>query len=131
MTKTLLEILKGLPYDPSLAVELYKQLYESMFIALIDQGTENNINTMAFLTYPTEDGTRELQIFTDSSYVLELDKEKSCTVEIPGHLLWPRLLQIIESEVCEVAVDPGQEHGIRLNKNMILGMVSKYRVKDK
>jgi hypothetical protein len=40
--------------------------------------------------------------------------------------LWKRLLDIVVTGQCEVAIDPMEAHGIRLTREMILSMVSKY-----
>jgi hypothetical protein len=40
--------------------------------------------------------------------------------------LWIKLLDVIENAKCQVAIDPGQPHGIRLTKEMVLGMISSY-----
>jgi hypothetical protein len=50
-------------------------------------------------------------------------------VTVKGEALWPRLLELVRAEQCEVAVDPGQSHGIRVSKEMILGMISTYEVR--
>ncbi len=126
MSNKLTQILKELENDPTLVIQLYEALYYSDFIALIRSELQQKIDSMEFLTYTTEDGVNELPIFTEEEFILNFSSMQPFTITIKGILLWPRLLQIIEPGVCEVAVNPGQSHGIRLNNSMILGMISKY-----
>lgn len=39
------------------------------------------------------------------------------------------LLNITENGKCEVAINPNQEHGIRLTQEIILGMIGSYGTK--
>lgn len=126
MTISLLDTLNRLVTDKSVVFNLYKQLFEAEFIALVLKGTESDIHKMAFLTYYTSDDFRELPIFTENKFVVsDLDQE-SVPVRVGKSSLWSRLLEIIETGKCEVAINPGQEHAIRINKEMILGMISLY-----
>ena len=126
MTNSLLDTLNRLVTDKSVVVNLYKQLFEAEFIALVQKGTESDIHRMAFLTYYISDDFRELPIFTENKFVVsELDHE-SVPVRLSKSSLWNRLLDIIETGKCEVAINPGQHHAIRINKEMILGMISMY-----
>ena len=77
---------------------------------------------MEFLTYPSS-GMRELPLFTHPDFVLSLDAPGAVLVHVQGQLLWPRLLDVVKTRECEAAVDPGQAHGVRLTREMIVGMV--------
>ncbi|TAL28573.1 MAG: hypothetical protein EPN97_14475 [Alphaproteobacteria bacterium] len=70
---------------------------------------------------------RELPIFTDPKHhlvsQLSAQTADSMVIEAEGKSLWPRMLNIVVTGECEVAVDPGEEHGIRITREMILGMV--------
>jgi hypothetical protein len=81
---------------------------------------------MEFLTYNTQDGIRELPLFTNDIFILNSLTKEALTVQVSGRPFWARLLDIIETGVCEVAVNPGQNHGIRLTKEIILGMIASY-----
>lgn len=133
MNEDLLGTLRRLRADPSLAVGLSRLLFEARFWILVEDPSED-IGAMAFLTYPTEGGVRELPAFTSASRTLLRQLRDSCegaaSVEVRGEDLWPRMLDIIRTGDCEVAVDPGEEHGVRITREMILGMVNMYGRKD-
>lgn len=125
MNLDLLQTLKALPTDPSRVVDLYSQLYAGSFVVPVQAGSEADIGTAMFLIYPTRDGIRELPIFTSRDYVLMNLPNDVVFVTVVGAVLWPRLLDVIRAAAgCQIAVDPGQRHGIRLTDGMILGMIS-------
>lgn len=126
MRNPLIEILVNIRSDPTLAIKLYEVLYNSTFFALVRLGTQNDIELMEFVTYPTEDQIQELPIFTSKKFILEFPDSQLSTVEVNGRVLWPRLLHNIEQGISEVAVNPGQAHGIQVNNSMILGMIAMY-----
>ena len=132
MNEKLLDTLHRIPSDPAAVVDLYRRLFESRFFVLT-QRPAGKIEQMQFLTYPTEDGSRELPVFTArkrevltglSGQVAEAEVQ-----EVKGPKLWARVLQLLETDDCFVAVDPGEKHGIRLTKQMILGMVNLHATK--
>jgi hypothetical protein len=122
----LLETLQALRSDPSRAIELYRQLYHESFFAFVKSGSEATLEAHLFLTYPSSGDVRELPLFTLRDFVLDGLSDEALLINIKGPQLWPRLLEIIETGKCEAAVDPGQSHGIRLNREMILGMTVQY-----
>ena len=122
----LLGTLRALRSDPSRAVDLYRQLYHATFLTFVQSGSENTLGAHLFLTYPSSGDVRELPLFTLSDFVLEGFPDDALLINIDGPQLWPRLLEIIETGKCEAAVDPGQIHGIRLTREMILGMTAQY-----
>ena len=126
MTDDLVVTLKALSKDPSRAIDLYGQLYSASFFAIVKSGSEHSLSSSLFLTYPSVDEIRELPVFTLQEYVLADIPQETTRIHVDGPHLWGRMLDIVETGKCEVAVDPGQVHGIRLNREMILGMVSKY-----
>ena len=125
----LLKTLKGLRADPTLVSNLYHELFNARLWVLVQQPVRA-IEDMLFLTYPTKDGVRELPAFTapDRELLVQLvSRTKDADVQrIEGKRLWSRLLGIVKTGVCEVAVDPGEVHGICLTREMILGMLNKY-----
>jgi hypothetical protein len=125
----LIDTLNGLRSDPTLALQLYLELFESKFYAIVRPETENSIDEMEFLTYETKDGVQELPIFTVEKFIPDYLSEKSIIIQVSGQLFWTRLLDIVETCKCKVAVNPLQPHGIRLTKEMILGMIMKYGAK--
>jgi hypothetical protein len=126
MIDQLLDTLRALKSNPGRAVELYEQLYRESFFALIQAGSETNLQSYLFLNYPTDDGLRELPLFTKPEFVLPGMPDEALLVQIQGPQLWARLLDIVETHEIEAAVDPGQAHGIRLTREMILGMIAQY-----
>ena len=127
MNKALIETLQALPTDSSRVVDLYSQLYGGSYLVPVQAGSETSLETALFLIYPTPDGIRELPIFTSRDYVLNNLPDNALFTTVRGADLWPRLLDVVKSTGnCEVAVDPGQSHGIRLSVSMILGMISSY-----
>jgi type III secretion system (T3SS) SseB-like protein len=125
----LLKTLKGLRADPTLAVDLYPQLFNAQFWVLVQQSS-GPIEDAMFLTYPTKDGIQELPVFTDSNHKLLVEllslAADAEVLPVEGDRLWPRLLDVVKTKVCEAAVDPRDVYGIRLTREMILGMVNKY-----
>ena len=129
MNEDLIKTLQGFRHDYGLVVDLYRQLFDGQFWTLIKQPVVP-IQQMLFLTYPTPDGTRELPVFTspDRALISQLqsDSNEAVCVQLEGVDLWPRTTDIVKTGECEVAVDPGEQHGIRLTTEMILGMVNEY-----
>ncbi len=129
MNSELLKTLKGLRADPTLVVDLYPQLFNAQFWVLVQQPS-GPLEEAMFLTYPTKDGIQELPIFTESNHKLLAQLVSLAgdaeVLPVEGNRLWPRLLDVVKTKVCEAAVDPGDVYGIRLTREMILGMVSKY-----
>ncbi|MGB9074810.1 MAG: hypothetical protein WCC22_19390 [Terriglobales bacterium] len=129
MNNALIETLKGLKRNPALAVILYKQLFMGRFWAIAQKSTDN-LENIRFLTYPSANNVRELPVFIDPKRHLLTEMSSqlgdSMIIEVEGKSLWPRMLDIAKTGECEIAVDPGEEHGIRLTREMILGMVSTY-----
>jgi SseB protein N-terminal domain len=125
----LVESLIILKRDPTIVVRLYEQVFRGRFFALVADPAAP-ISSIAFLSYPSANGIRCIPLFTSVSRRLlsELKTEAGNprAVEFDGPLLWSRMLEIIRTGGCEVELDPGESHGIRLTKEMILGMVSTY-----
>ena len=126
LTKTLNE----LKTNPAVVVELYKLLFEAEYFAIVRKGTEELLNRTEFLTYETEDSVHELPLFTADTLIIQnLLNEETSVIHIAGQPLWSRLLDLVETGKCEVAIDPEQGYSIRLTKEMILGMISSYGTK--
>lgn len=130
MNASLVNTLRELKTDPSVAIRLYEELFGAAYYALVRIGTGSSLTSMEFLTYDTVDGVRELPVFTEEEFVLGNLNDEAEPALIHGAELWARLIDIIETGKCEVGVDAGQGHGIRLNKEMVLGMVSMYGAKN-
>ena len=117
-------LLKAFRADPPLVVQLYESLFFGRFWILAERAA--SISELSFLTYPSAEGVRELPVFTaaDRSTLATLAAESgAAAVEVDGISLWPRMLEIVKTGDTEVAVDPGEGHGIRLDLQMILTMV--------
>jgi hypothetical protein len=124
MGLTLIDTLKALPSNSREVLDLYPQLYAGTFIVAVKPGTEVVFDSAEFLTYPASGGVRELPVFTDSVYLLSMIPSDAVLISVPGAALWSRLVDVVRSKKCEAAIDPGQKHGIRLNREMILGMIA-------
>jgi SseB protein N-terminal domain len=129
MNKQLQRTMQALKANPAFAVELYEFLFSSHFWALVTHPGEN-VDDPYFLIYESADGVRELPVFTAPDQPLvgrfATLNPSPTSVEFDGRALWPRLLKVLEHSNAQVAVDPGEAHGIRLTRTMILGMISKY-----
>lgn len=126
MIDELFDTLRALRSDPRRAVELYEQLYWESFFALVQAGSETDLQSHLFFNYPTADGLRELPLFTKREFILQGLSDDALALQINGPQLRPRLLDIVETGKIEAAVDPGQPHGIRLTREMILCMTVQY-----
>ena len=126
MNNSIEKTLEALMNDTSVVIHLYQELYNGSFFLFVRTGTESNLAQSEFLVYPTSDGVHELPVFTNTEFMSIISTPESKIILIPGPDLWPRLYEIIESCDYEVAVNPGQSHGIRLTSSTILGMISQY-----
>lgn len=126
MTTSLIDTLNGLRADPTLVIQLYSQLFEEAYYALVCPGTEKDLDKMEFLTYETQDKIIELPLFTSEQFIIDTLTQDAVVIQVRGQLFWKRLLDIIETGKCEVAINPLQTHSIRLTKEMILGMIANY-----
>jgi hypothetical protein len=123
----LLRLLRGLRADPTLTVPLHESLFSAQLWALIEAPAP--IADMSFLSYPSRDGLRELPVFTaeDRALLRQLAAESGALpTEVSGPAFWPKMLDVAKTGECEVAVDPGEAHGIRVTLQMALGMVQMY-----
>jgi type III secretion system (T3SS) SseB-like protein len=129
MNEDLLETLRALRSDPTRAVVLYEQLFRGRYWVLAQKPAEK-LENMFFLTYPTRNEKRELPTFTAGNRELLSKLISQATdavvVEIEGSRMWPRMYDVVKEGNCFVAVDPGEQYGIRLTKEMILGMINMY-----
>ena len=126
MSESLLEILQNLRSNPALVVNLYQKLFEHSYYAFVQTGSFVTCNTMKYLTYETADRIQELPLFTQEEFIFENTPENASLIEISGLEFWQHLLTVIKTGECEAAIDPGQNHGIRLTKEMILSMILQY-----
>lgn len=99
---------------------LYEKLYRGRFLALVaDPALE--LTFMMFLTYPTPDGVRDFTGGSSQLLAQLVTDASAATIELDGASLWRRMLDIAQTGECEVAIDPGEQHGIRLTREMIVG----------
>jgi hypothetical protein len=122
----LIATLERLVTDKTATVQLYDQLPLGTFYALVADPSAS-IQNMSFLTYDSNEA-RELPLFTSESRQLLADLSDQAPVasivRLNGLTLWRRLLEVTEKGVIEAAIDPGEPHGIRVPREMILGMVA-------
>ena len=125
MNDELLETMRRLKADPAAAIELYSLLFQGTFTAIVQAGSDSTLHAMNFLTYPAQDQITELPLFSRTEFILgSLKIPGSVMVELAGPKFWQRMLDVAKNGRCEVALDPGQPHGIRLRREMILGMLA-------
>ncbi len=76
------------------------------------------------------DGSRELPVFTGPDRPLIASCSNLAPVPqlatFQGEELWVRMLDFVKGRELQVAVDPGEPYGIRLRREMILGMINLY-----
>ena len=130
MNELLITTLKELVTDKAVVVKLYERLFNGEFFTVVNPDTGLKIEMLEFLSYPTVDNATEIPIYTREEYIFGFDNYDISIINIPANILWPRLLDVIDSSQCQIAVDPGQAHGIRVTKTMILGMISTYAQLD-
>jgi hypothetical protein len=92
MNSELVGTLKALSTDPARVVDLYRQLYAGSFVVPVQEGSEPDLGTALFVTYPCPDGARELPVFTSPDYVLRDMPIEVVLVTVDGNALGPRLL---------------------------------------
>ncbi|MFO0828315.1 MAG: SseB family protein [Phycisphaerales bacterium] len=120
----LLDTLQALRADPSRVLQLYEQLFHANLFGVTQVGAA--LESANFLTYPTADGVGALPLFTQRRFIPSGLPADALVTLAPGAVLWRRLLEVICDDGCVAAIDPGQPHGIRLTRAMILGMVAAY-----
>ena len=124
----LLATLRALKTDPTQAVVLYEQLFQAHLIALVEDPRQP-LSSLNFLTYPSGGGISELPLFTSprQGLLAGLCQQTGATpLSLHGPALWTRLLDVLGGSQLQAAVDPGEAHGIRVTREMALGMVKKY-----
>jgi hypothetical protein len=118
----LIATLRALKTDSTQVIALYEQLFTGEFITLV-ANPDQPVPDLTFLTYPAHDGVQELPLFTapDRPVISELRRRAPAAAlkTIVGGQLWPRLLELVRPE-CQAAIDPGDPHGIRLSREMIV-----------
>jgi hypothetical protein len=90
-------------------------------------GSAKELKSVEFLTYPSGGNIRELPIFTSEKYPLfdQLKSQSGAEVmPVAGLLLFKRMREIIEDGKLELAINPGWEHGIRVNRSILLSVIA-------
>ncbi len=118
--------LKGLQADPALPLRLYKPLCQAHRSVLVQSGSEQTLDASMFLTSECLDGARELPFITSPVFVLPDMPEDSILIDLEAPSLWNRLVDAADSKKCNVEVDPGLLHGIRMGWVLILGMTTRF-----
>lgn len=126
MPENLLQTLYDLINDKTVVVRLYQEIFSSNFFTLIKAGTNDTWDKILFCVYDTADEITAIPLFTKEEFIFENYPEDAVRIEIWGQPFWEKLLTIVETGKCEIEIDPGQPHGIRLNKEILLGMVGQY-----
>lgn len=128
MSETLTRTLQDLITDKTVVVRLYEEIFVSRFFTLIKTGPNDRWDKVSFLAYETTDKISAIPLFTDESFIFGSYPDTATKVEIWGQPLWEKLLTIVETGKCEIEIDPGQPHGIRLTKEILLGMIAQYGI---
>lgn len=128
MSETLIQTLRELITDKTVVVRLYQEVFYSRFFTFIKGGEIDTWDNIFFCIYDTSDKITAIPLFTNEEFAFDIYSENAVRVEIWGQPFWEKLLTIVETGNCEIEIDPGQPHGIRINKEMLLGMVAQYGV---
>jgi hypothetical protein len=118
--------LARLKENPGTAVDLYAALPRASYWVLLEPGSEAQLSSASFLSYPSKD-VGELPVFTSDKLPLFFRlKEQSgaAAAQIDGVSLFKRLLDVIESGKLELAINPGSPDGIRLTRAMLLSALA-------
>lgn len=86
MTTSLIDTLNGLRADPTLVIQLYSQLFEEAYYALVCPGTEKDLDKMEFLTYETQDKIIELPLFTSEQFIIDTLTQDAVVIQVRGQL---------------------------------------------
>jgi|SRR2546430_7776517 hypothetical protein len=128
MSETCVEqLLAKLKIDPTTIVELYPALSKENYLVFVRAGSTKELKSVEFLTYPSGGNIRELPIFTSEKYPLfdQLKSQSGAEVmPVAGLLLFKRMREIIEDGKLELAINPGWEHGIRVNRSILLSVIA-------
>jgi SseB protein N-terminal domain len=119
--------LAKLKVDPAAIVELYPALSKEDYLVLVRPGSAKELKSLEFLTYPAGGDIRELPIFTSEKHSLfdRLKKQSGAEVMlVPGVSLFKRMQEIVEDGKIELAINPGWEHGIRINRSILLSVIA-------
>jgi hypothetical protein len=122
--RTVEALLERLPWDSSVVVELYPALLDIGYWLLVHPDFPN-LQTAYFLTYEAADGVKEIPAFTDGSTPLmaRMNAETGWAVlYVDGRPLFERMLEIVETGKVELAINPGNPFGVRLNREILLSL---------
>jgi SseB protein N-terminal domain len=120
------QLLKQFKTDPSVAVELYPALSKNSYFVLIRPGSATFVDDAEFLTYSAAGNVRELPIFTsqDVPFLNQLVQQSGAKVlTVSGLPLLKRVREVIVDNTTVLAIDPGTEYGIRLDRSMVLSAI--------
>jgi len=112
--------------DPAVVVKLYPALSKQAYWVFVRTGSTGDLRTAEFLTYPSR-GCYELPVFTSEKFHLfnQFKSESGAeAIHADGAALFRRLEGVLETGKLELAINPGWEHGIRLNRTMLLSALA-------
>lgn len=121
------QLLTRLRRDPTAVIELYPALLKISYWVLISPHSSDSLAEAQFLTYPCPDRIFELPAFTaaDNPILIRLKRDTGaeviCFAAIP---FLERMKDIVETGKTELAINPGTEHGIRINRAILLGLLA-------
>ena len=128
MNERLIATLESLMSNPALAAQLYEHLFNASFWTI---AWRSGADARGYVGCQKADGTWEIPVFTQPNRSLlrrlTADIPAAECVGVDGQTMWRQLLEeYMNDSKTQVAVDPGEEHGVLLTRVMILGMVNKY-----
>jgi hypothetical protein len=121
------QLLTRLKADPAIVVELYPALSHESYLTLVRPGSGKELASAEFLTYPSRGNVSELPIFTSEKYRLfnKLKRQSGAEVmPVAGLLLFKRMREIVEDGETVLAINPGWEHGIRIDRSILLSVIA-------
>lgn len=120
---SLVDLLIKFKTDPTVVVELYPQLAVASFTIIVRKDLDPE--TIEFRVYPSKKDISCVPLFTSRQTVLpELLDKTSETMNIRGPELWGILADLTaQDEKLEIELDPGQNHGIRIGRTVLLGIL--------
>jgi hypothetical protein len=127
MTNVLTDTLNRLKTNPTLVIELYEQIFNAKFFTVVRKGSEEYpFGDMQLAIYNAPDGVNEFFLFTEEKLVPAILLEQNSIIKVFGQSFWSKIYLMMVKAKFQVTINPIGVNGIRLTKEMILGMIGQY-----
>src|SRR5436190_1258652 len=111
---------------PQLPLSFTRSSRKGSYFAFVYPGSATSLESALFLTYPSGGNIRELTVFTYQEIPL-FDQLKQQTgaeaLAVEGLPLLKRMRDVLVDNSPVVAISPGSEYGIRLDRSMVLNAI--------